>query len=264
MNQEAQESRLGNFTSSAIVALLSMGKVKMSEEELKARPKSGTGSSTTLKDGGLGEAALTYIKTRNWERKAGRSMSQDVWSKETAWGKLLEPRVMELLGTSYIPTGTDVAIPHPLYPFWKGSPDGRKFNLSVAEKVAEIKAPFTLNSFFTFADCDTIEDVRKNHTDGEKYYWQVVSNACILGLDKAELIIYCPYEDELIEIRKAAEFCDDIDTQKWIERCNPRSLPYLIRGKQYSNLKIFSFDVPQSDKDRLTERVIEASQFLIK
>jgi len=262
MTPEAQESRYGNFTSSAIIALLSMGKVEMTPEELAARPKSGTGSATKLKEGGLGEAAKTYIKTRNWEYKAGRSMSQDSWAKETAWGKICEPRVMELLGTSYIPTGTEVAIPHPEYPFWKGSPDGQKFNLSTPETVIDVKSPFTLNSYFTFYDCETIEDVRKNHDDGDKYYWQIVSNACILGLGKAELIVYCPYEDELEEIRKST--CDDIATEKWLERVNPRSLPYLIRGKAYSNLKIFSFDVPQVDKDRLTERVVEASKLLIR
>jgi len=259
MNQPA---RIGNFTSSGIVALLSMGKIEMTPEELAARPKTGTGSSAKLKEGGLGEAAKTYIKECNWERKAGRSMEQEVWSKETAWGKLNEPRVMNILGGDYIRTGTETALTHPKYDFWKGSPDGQKFNLLLPEKVAEVKCPFTLTSFFTFADCENIEDVREKHKSGEMYYWQVVSNACILGLDKAELIIYCPYEDELMEIRQEAEICPDIDTAKWMERVNPSSLPYLIRGKGYESIKIFDFVVPQADKDRLTERVIECGKLL--
>lgn len=240
-----------------------MGKIEMTPEELAARPKSGVGSAVKYKDGGLGTAAMTYIKQTNWERRAGRSMSQTSWSKETAWGKMLESRVFDILGGSYKRLDMDGSLLHPRIDYWTGTPDGEKYKLLEREKVAEVKCPFTLNSFFTFADCKDIAEVRDKHPDGEKYYWQCVSNGSMLGLDKAELIIYCPFEDELEDIVKDAQFAADIRTEKWIERCTSSELPYLIRNKSYNNIIVFDFDIPQADKDYLESRVIEAGKQLI-
>jgi len=254
---------VGNFSSSEIIALLSMGKVEMTPDELAARPKSGIGSSVKFKDGGFGTAAMTYIKQTNWERRTGRSMSQSSWSKETAWGKMLESRAFDLLGGSYKRLDMDGSLVHPRIDYWTGTPDGEKYKLLEREKVAEVKCPFTLNSFFTFADCKDITEVRDKHPDGEKYYWQCISNACILGIHKAELIIYCPFESEIEQIIKDAQFTPDIRTEKWVERCLSSELPYLIDGKGYSSFIVFGFDIPKADMQYLEDRIIEAGKLLI-
>ena len=175
----------------------------------------------------------------------------------------MEDYAFNKLGADYKRTGTDNAMAHPNYPYWVGSPDGTKYNLLLPEVAVEVKNPFTMKSFCTFANCTTIEDVRENHKDGEKYYWQAVSSACILGLDKAELVIHCPYEDELLAIRAIAQDCDDIATQKWMEYCCPEELPYLNREGVYKALVRFTWDITKEIKDFLTSAVIEAGAKLI-
>jgi len=257
----------GNFNSSEIYKLLSMGKIKMTSEELAQRPKSGAGSSTTFKDGGFGDGALTFIKECNWERKLGRSVNQQTWAKATAWGNLCEPRAFDLLGASYKRTGQETSIAHPLYPFWRGTPDGIGYKLTEPYVVPDTKCPFTISSYLTFADCKDIKEVVEKHPDGYKYFWQLVSNACILGLDYAELVIYCPYESELSEIYDMAQNGSlesyNPQTERWIKNCNPNELPYLKDGGKYKNLYIFQWKVSQEDKDLLTARVIEASKLLL-
>lgn len=258
---------IGNFNSSEIFKLLSMGRVEMSKEELAARPKDGKGSAVKFKEEGLGEAALTFIKECNWERKSGRSMNQETWAKQTAWGNLLEPRAFDLLGSSYRRTGQDKSLVHPEHTYWTGTPDGIGYKLTKPFVVPDTKCPFTLNSFFTFADCANMDEVVKNHPDGYKYKWQLVSNACILGLDYAELVIYCPYESELAEIRELAQdgSADNFNakTERWIMNSNPNELPYIKDGGYYKNLYTFQFEVTKEDKDLLTSRVLLAAEKLI-
>jgi hypothetical protein len=233
--------RIGNFTSSEIWKIMTKGK----GQEM------------------FGAPAKTYIKRKNWERRMGRLVESETWAKPTAWGKLLEDRSFDKLGASYKRTGSEMALQHPEYDFWYGSPDGQGFELDEAVIVPDVKCPWTLNSFLTFADCKDIQEVRDMHDDGEKYYFQLVSNACILGLSKSELVVYCPYDDELIEIRADGVNSDDISTAKWMEYADPREFPSLPKGGYYKDLYRFQFDVPQSDKDLLTARVIEASKLLI-
>src|SRR5574338_579540 len=93
--------RVGNFTSSEIYKLMSMGKRPMTEEELAARPKTGPGSKATLVEDGLGEAALTYISDKKLERKLGRSLNEDVSARPLEWGKFIESRAFVTLGFDY-------------------------------------------------------------------------------------------------------------------------------------------------------------------
>lgn len=257
----------GNFNSSEVFKLLSFGKIDMTAEELKARPKEGKGSAVKFKDGGFGDAAITYIQECNWERKLGRTMNQETWAKPTAWGNLLESRAFDLLGGSYQRTGQDTSLVHPQHPYWTGKPDGIGYKLTVPYIVPDSKCPFTLGSFLKFADCANIDEVVKNHPDGYKYKIQLISNACILGLDYAELVVYCPYESELLEIRALAQDGSlesyNERTERWIMGCNPNELPYIKDGGYYKNLYRFQFEVTKEDKQLLTERVVEASKLLI-
>ncbi len=149
---------------------------------------------------------------------------------------------------------------HPIIPFWSGSPDTKK------EKgtVCDVKCPETLKSFCILSECQTIEDVRKNHDKGEEYYWQLVSNAVLTNSDKAELIVYMPYQKELNEVR---ELCYSIPPDQaykyyWIVNGNDEELPYLPDECYYKNMHVIRFDVPQADKDLLEKRVLLAGQLL--
>jgi hypothetical protein len=107
---------------------------------------------------------------------------------------------------------------------------------------------------------DAMNAIRENHKDGDKYYYQLVSNACISGSKYAELIVYMPYESELPEVKALAEGNPDC---YWIWAALENELPFLKDGGYYQNLNIIRFEVPQADKDFLTECVEKAGQLLI-
>lgn len=244
--------RIGNFTSSEIAALMTNGKVA----------------------GTFGKPALTYIEECNMERRLGRSVTEESTARPLMWGKLNEKRVFEMLGLEYTLCSQETLM-HPEFDCWSGSPDGEKFD--DGKTVIDFKCPITLKSFCQLVDPVlnekgeviykglTIEAVRENHKDGEKYYWQLVSNAILTGAKYAELIIYVPYHRELQSIRDyAANLDGDQRGYYWINGAADSELPYLIEGGQYKNVNIIRFEVPEVDKRALTGRVRVASQMLIK
>ena len=227
-----QAKRLGRFTSSEIYNLTK---------------KDRTGKK-------FGQAALTYIQEKNYERRLGRRLSEQVSARPLEWGKLVEQRAFEVLGLEY-QLVSDMTIEHPLYPdFWAGSPDGVKNGV-----VMDIKCPYTIKSFCQFYDINDKESLIDKHKSGEQYYWQLVSNAILTNVDRAELIIYCPYQSELTAIREMAEE----QLIKWMQYATDEELPYLLDNGYYKNIKVIELDIPQSDKDLLTECVVEASKLLV-
>lgn len=240
--------RIGNFTSSKIVALTKKGK------------KAGT----------LGEPALTYIEEKNMERRLGRSLTDEVDARPTTWGKLCEKLVFKLLPTAYILNG-DESISHEKYNCWSGTPDVTK-----ADTVGDVKCPKTLKSFCQLVDLHyvdgkevypalSIEAVRANHKEGDTYYWQLVSNAILTGSKYGELIVYVPYKDELDELKGIAINGDASELSKyyWIVNSQPEELPHLIEGGHYKNLNIIRFEIPEADKEFLTVCVAMAETKLI-
>ena len=241
-------ARNGNFTSSELGALMSNGK----------------------KAGEPGKPFFTYIAEKNMERRLGRALENDTNAKPMNWGKVAEKRVFNILGTTYQESSVET-IKHPRYDFWMGSPDGQKFD--EGGTVLEIKCPFTLKSFCQFIDAtqgldgaDAINSIRENHADGDKYYWQIVSNSILLGTKYAELCIYCPYEAELDDVKAEASNMPVADLDKYYGLANSpnKDLPYLIEGKFYKNLNIIRWEVKQADRDLLTSRVLEAAKLLIQ
>lgn len=236
-------ARVGNFTSSGIGALMSNGK----------------------KTGSLGQPALTYVRKKNIERRLGRALVEDVNARATQWGNLCERRVIELLGSDYS-ASSQVTVDHPDINFWKGSPDAKK-----KDSITEIKCPFTLLSFCDMIDAfergvsieDSVAIFRDIDQKTELYYWQMVSNAVLLGKDYAELVIYMPYKSELDVIQEmASTAAQDGMNVKWVYWALHDELPYLLDDGYYKNLNVFRFRVPQEDKEALTERVIEAGKLL--
>lgn len=240
--------RIGNFTSSEIVALTS-------------KDRSGKG---------FGKPALTYIEETNMERRLDRSLTDEVNARPLIWGKLLEPRVFDLIGLEYMLTSQDTSR-HPSIPYWAGSKDGIKHD--EGETVMDIKCPMTLKSFCQLVDplyagltgMDAMNAIRENHKDGEKYYWQLVSNACIENTKYAELIVYMPYFSELSDIRMMAHNVSGLESSKhyWIAMANDDELPFIKEDGYYKNINIVRFEVPSSDKKLLTELVKKAGEMLI-
>lgn len=239
--------RNGNFTSSKIVALMSKGTAK----------------------GSIGKPAFGYVDEKNMERRLGRALENEVDAKALSWGKLCEPVAFNELGLEYI-LCSDVTLSHPSIEFWKGSPDALKSH----DTVIDFKCPMTLKSFCQLVDpyiddgkvvheALTIEAVRENHKEGDKYFYQIVSNAIITGRKKGELIIYCPYQDQLEHIRELASSAGEMgENTKWVYYAPDEQLPYLIKGGHYKNINVIEFDILQRDIDALTERVLECGKLL--
>jgi hypothetical protein len=232
-------ARVGNITNSEIVALTTWNKAKTD----------------------VGVSFYTYISECNMERRLLRSISDEVSARPLCWGNLVEMVAFDRLGMEYIHSSQETIV-HPALDFWAGSPDG--FKEDEGRTVIDIKCPMTLKSFCTFADCKDIEEVRENHQQGEKYYWQLVGNAIISNCKHAELIVYMPYKSELQEIRDFAGQAPEDSLYKffWIANANDEELPHLLDGGYYKNLYTIRFEVPEADKDFLIKRVMEAGRKL--
>lgn len=233
--------RIGNFTSSEIVALTKDTKAKQ-----------------------------TYIDECNYERKLGRSIENESNAKPLTWGKLVEGRVFDLLGIEYQLVSQETIL-HPDISYWSGSPDANKFD--EGKTVGDIKAPITLKSFCTLVEplykglngMDAMNWVRKNHKDGEKFFFQLVSNSILTKSKFAELIVYCPFKSELDAIREIVQ-CGDGEMQGkygWINWATDDELPWLPDDGYYKNLNVIRFEVPTDEKIKLHQSVIECGKQLI-
>lgn len=272
------EIRNGNFSSSEIIALLSTTSRPMTDDELKAHLEANPKSKKKNIDAWPGKAAVTYINQCNMERRLGRSLDGELDARATNWGKFVEPLLFQLLDGDYTYNSHDTLV-HPLYPFWLGTPDG--FKKTGNKTVIDAKCPFTLESFCNLvtplyegfegiaamrALIDGYTDKKglfhSPHKDAEKYYWQIVSNACIDDCTHGELVVYCPYESEISVIQRIAVESGD-PSAYFIANGSVKSLPCIKDDGFYSNINTISFEIPQSDKDYLTEIVVKASKYLI-
>lgn len=236
--------RNGNFTSSECFRLMKPGKAI------------GTWSVD----------AQTYIDECNRERRLLRSIEVESNARPLSWGKLCEKQAFDKIGIEYT-LCSDVTVQHPEIPWWFGSPDAYTDDV-----VGDLKCPLTLTSFCQMIDPFydkkgnliheglTIEAVRENHRDGDKFFWQIVSNAILKKKKKGQLIAYVPYLEELDAIRRMA---DGNPKTYWIQFAEDDELPYLIRGGHYKNINVIEFDILQRDIDALTDRIVECGKSLI-
>ena len=244
--------RNGNFTSSNIVELTKI-----------------------TKSGEFDTAAMTYITECNYERFLGDSIDTEFDAKPTSWGLLMEQLVFANIGLEYTHC-SNITTQHPTIPYLVGSADGFK---EIAERtVYDFKAPFSKKSFVglvlplycELTGFDAMTAIRKGftyngfkfpkHKDGEKFYWQGVSNCLINNCNWFELIVFMPKQKDLIEINN---LIGDDPRYNWI-KYNPESIPYLLDDSKFESKNIIRFEVPQSDKDFLTSQVEKAGKMLVE
>lgn len=239
-------ARIGCFTSSEIVSLF------------------GEPTAAAKKQGAIiGQAAHTYIAECNMERRLRLPLTTDINARPLSWGKLVEYKAFEIMGFEYKHSSQDTFV-HPEIEYWSGSPDGHKFD--EGKTVFDIKCPLTRKSFCQLVDCKTIEEVVENHKEGEKYKWQLISNAILTDSKFCELIVYMPYLEELEDIRDMASQLPE-ETQKhyyWLNTSSNEELPYLIKGGYYKNFNVIRFEVTEEDRNKIIERVKYCGQFLQK
>lgn len=201
----------------------------------------------------------SYVSEKNMERRLGRSLSIEKSTRPMIWGHFLELYVHEnKLSTAY-ELLSDTTMVHPEFSYWVGTPDNVNRSASV---VGDTKC-FEPKAFCEYVDCISQNDVELFKAEYPKEYWQLVSNACILNMKYIEPIAYMPYLSELPDIRLAAA-----NTEEWkykfIAESENTELAWLPDNSSYKDLNIIRFEVPQADKDLLTETVIKAGKQLIQ
>lgn len=233
-------TRSGNFSNSSIWKLMTLA--------------------TNKKD--FGKPALTYIKQKRFERKLGRSINKETNARATSWGWLAEKYAFDILPLDYKLVSTDRLV-HPEIPTWTGACD-----LMKQSTLAEVKSPFSLEVF-----CEKIEALQSGIETYKKEfpedYWQGIGGAILLEkngfpVTHFEPIIFCPYKDELDKIRQMAMDAPPEEAAKyrWLDYAYDNELPYLKNGGEYDHLNIYRFEIPQADKDALTEAVLRAEKMI--
>lgn len=227
--------RVGAFTSSQIYQLMTLDR----------------------KGTGWGAPALRYLKQKQWEKKLHRSLDSDMRSKPTSWGTLLESRAYQLMPSFETRIQSTETLSHPEIEGWVGTPDYTESDL-----VGDIKCPWTLLSFCSLIDALNLAE-KGLKDEFPQYYWQLVSNSILTGTKFAELTVYCPFQEELEEIRELARRQDeDQERYIFINFALDDDLPYLVKEGEYKNLNQIKFEVPEADKVLLTETVKRALAIL--
>jgi hypothetical protein len=221
------QSRAGNFTSSSIYRL--MGAKKVME---------------------------TYIEEKQFEAKLGRQLSKEVSTRPISWGHFCEERVINLLLDTSYKNVHDKRLVHPTITNWTGSPDFIRPEHNI---IGDVKS-FELKMFCTvLKNYDKgIEVFKIEHDD---IYWQLVSNLILSNSKSSELILYVPYLSELTKtVNGCVSIKDSIDEEtpkkfQWIKSAEDDEMVYLLESGLYKNINHLLFDITESDKQALTNRV---------
>lgn len=235
------------FTSSQIYRLMSNGKKK--DEP--------------------GNAFYTYIQEKKWEAELGRPLATDEGGKATSWGLVCERYLLEhKLGMEYIPMMNEPVV-HSEIDRWSGSPDARNTEM---KSVVELKSPYTLKSFCGLAEpikkgltgLDAMNYIRANHDDGEKYYWQCVSNFILTKEEVVEFMFFMPKYDELDEIKRTIEMFGETEQYKfwWLANSHNDDLPYLLPESKYDSIYRIEFVPPNEDIEAINQRIKTAASML--
>ncbi len=183
--------RAGRFTASEMHRLMKSGTRDMTPAELKARPKTGVGSSAKkIEDPRcLSPDTKTYIYEKVAETLTGIA-KQKVFSFATAHGEEMEPIAAEEFSKfrggldyniiSFVPFGDHAG----------GSPDR---GIKGANEIVEIKCPYTSVMQVNYLMLMDQWDLKR---DFPEYYWQCQSN---LLFTKADLCHFVTYDHRMKE-----------------------------------------------------------------
>ena len=257
-----EKNRIGRFTSSVIGDLVKFGSVPMTPEELREFKKENPKSGKKNKAAGFSDSGKTLIKKVFAERIMGRSLSTEINTRDTLWGRLMENLIAEVLDVEYEISTTSTVLHRKYGNFWSGTPD------AFVERIlaAEFKC-FKPKNYFALSQALRSKDVLRVRPEFPKEYWQVVSNSIIMGVPYAELVSFMPYKSELKRIIKIVANTDFLKNNKlregdflWFNESNIETMAYLPDSSDYPNINRFKFEVPQEDKIFLTKRVLEAEE----
>jgi len=260
-----ESKRIKNFTSSEVYRLIPMGSKPMSKEELAEFKIQNPDSKKRNKSFGFTDLGKTYIKKKRNEILMNRSSSVQVNTKPLKWGSLMEIVLFQKdeIGRDYR-MAHKLTIVHDKIKHFSGTPD----LIELGVKIGEIKCYYPDN-FCDLSVCLLKKDVELFKKEFPKEYWQCVSNAILCDVDRAEIIVFMPYYDELIDIIEQVEQTNILEsnnlnpTDYWfLQNDDIETLPYLPNNSKMSNINRFEFEVPPNDKKFLISRIEEAIKLL--
>lgn len=213
--------------------------------------------------------ALTYIQEKQIERRINSCLDADgAYSQAMAWGNFCEMVIYSLLGIEYEISSKETFL-HPKHSkIWAGSPDLKIDGVLIGEIKCYQKKKFALYTDLlirplsdTYTLENKLEDFKKEFP---AEYWQIVSNASILGVKEGEAITYMPYESEYKEIVDLAENMDSAELWKYrfITEKPVDQLPFLPNGGYYKNINKFRFKIPAEDFELLEKKVVLAGELI--
>ena len=129
--------RIGSFTSSNIFKLMTLARNKVD----------------------FGKPALTYIHEKRMEKRMGRSLELESYSRAMAWGLFMESYVFSKIGIEYLITSKDTDV-HPNIKGWSGSKD----LIVPGLKVSDIKC-YEPKKFGDYTDALLLGDIDRLKED---------------------------------------------------------------------------------------------------
>lgn len=174
--------RIGRFTSSEIYRLIKPGERLMTDEELKARPKTGPGSKSkwTEDPSRLSIDGESYVYEVVAEVLTGQ-MTPNVKSYATEHGEEFEPYAAEFYENKF-GVKTEIISFVPFGDHAGGSPDR-----IVGDSLLEIKCPYNSAIHLKYMMLTDQYDLKREYPN---YYWQIQSNLLWTGKKKAIFVSY--------------------------------------------------------------------------
>jgi hypothetical protein len=182
---EWDEIRRGRFTSSEIYHLMTDGYRDMTEAELKARPKTGKGSSTTriYVPERLGDAAITYIRVKAAEILTGR-VKENSYAYPLVYGKETEPEAVQYFEQQTGLVCEEVGFV-PFGDYAGGSPD----RFVGDNEILEVKCPWAIEKQIDYLELTDQWDLKRYSPE---YYWQCMANLFFTTRELCHFITYDP------------------------------------------------------------------------
>jgi len=186
--------RCGRFTASEMYLLMDSGKREMTPEELKARPKTGVGSSAklTVDHSKFSAAGETYINRKVAETLTGR-IQESSYAFPLVYGKDMEGEAaahfenvtgLETFEVGFQPFGDHAG----------GSPD----RFVEEHDGLEIKCPYTSEKQIEYLMLSDAWDLKRCFP---QIYWQIMSNLLFTGKKRWHLITYDPrFKEEKLKM----------------------------------------------------------------
>jgi hypothetical protein len=202
------------------------------------------------KKGTFGKPAITYIEEKYFEHLLGKSLDTDVNTFEIAWGKVIEQYVFDKLPLNWR-YEYDKRYLHLEYN-WSGAPD-----LVSTEAVGDVKCP-QYKRFVQLSLCKSVEQLKEI---APEYYWQLVSNAILVGVKKASLFVFMPSINEALAIQTHIEQ-SELENESSLLMRQIERWPFIPENSLLKPMHEISFEIEQADIDFLTEKVKLAHEYL--